>query len=341
MQVSEDVQPGTVIHTLTAMDPDILSTDALNFAAAEPISAVDKNGKPVTDNEIFKEFFSVDSESGKVTVAKALQRDIAAVVRITVLVTDITAPTPQQAQGTLIITIVDVNDFPPVFNPPWTKEKPRYTLDLAEELPIGSIVGSYTATDEDSSIAGYEIQPPHDYFEINNATGVVKTKARIDYEQVKSLNFTIVAFDSGIPQLSSTADVIVNVVNINDMDPMFSSEEYEATVKENSPAGTSILKVTATDKDEGEFGKISYSLVGEHSSDFTIDADTGVISVLNSALLDREVITDVVIQAVASDNAPPTLKRTDTAQVRILLPVAGYRWLAARYLLAVSCGCCN
>lgn len=146
---------------------------------------------------------------------------------------------------------------------------------------------------------------------------MVKTKRRIDYEQVKNINFTIVAYDSGIPQLSATADVLVNVININDMDPIFEHIEYEATVKENSPAGTSILTVKATDADDGEFGEIVYSLVGEHSADFTIDPDTGVISVLNSGLLDREMIKDIVIQAVASDKAPPAVRRTVTAQVRL------------------------
>lgn len=83
------------------MDPDVNSSDALNFAATEPISAVDKNGKQVVDNEIFKDFFSVDHSTGQVTVHKPLQRDVAAVVRITVLVTDITAPTMQQGKGNI------------------------------------------------------------------------------------------------------------------------------------------------------------------------------------------------------------------------------------------------
>jgi hypothetical protein len=51
---------------------------------------------------------------------------------------------------------------------------------------------------------------------------VVRTKKRIDYEDVKSLNFTVVAYDSGIPQKSATAYVTVNVININDMNPVFS-----------------------------------------------------------------------------------------------------------------------
>lgn len=46
-------------------------------------------------------FFAVDHISGEVTVTRDLDRDIAAVVRITVLVTDTTAPTTQQGKGTL------------------------------------------------------------------------------------------------------------------------------------------------------------------------------------------------------------------------------------------------
>lgn len=88
------------------MDPDINSSEALNFAATEPITAVDKNGKQVEGTEVFKDFFSVDHATGQVTVRKPLQRDIAAVVRITVLVTDITAPTMQQGKGEFLLVVV-------------------------------------------------------------------------------------------------------------------------------------------------------------------------------------------------------------------------------------------
>lgn len=73
--------------------------------------------------------------------------------------------------GTLSITIVDVNDFPPVFNPPWTLENPNYILNILEEQPVGTIVATYTATDVDSNIVEYVIDPPSDYFEIDNTTG--------------------------------------------------------------------------------------------------------------------------------------------------------------------------
>lgn len=97
----EDAAIGTVVYTLIALDPDVNTSEALNFAATEPITALDKHGNEVLHSDVFKEFFSVDKNSGKVIVANQLQRDLAAVVRIPVLVTDITASSMQQGQGLL------------------------------------------------------------------------------------------------------------------------------------------------------------------------------------------------------------------------------------------------
>lgn len=97
----EDAAIGTVVYTLIALDPDVNTSEALNFAATEPITALDKHGNEVLHSNVFKEFFSVDKNSGKVIVANQLQRDLAAVVRIPVLVTDITASSMQQGQGLL------------------------------------------------------------------------------------------------------------------------------------------------------------------------------------------------------------------------------------------------
>lgn len=47
MQVPEDAPIGTVVHILTAIDPDISTSEALDYAATEPITVVDKDGKEV------------------------------------------------------------------------------------------------------------------------------------------------------------------------------------------------------------------------------------------------------------------------------------------------------
>ncbi|XP_047099103.1 cadherin-87A [Schistocerca piceifrons] len=318
-EISEDAVPGTIFYTLQARDPDVNSSDALNFEIAEPITAVDWNGKQVEQNNAFKSFFAVDRETGEVSVAKALMRDIASVVRLTVVVTDVTAPSLQQGKGILVITIIDVNDYPPTFAKPWTVQDPHYTADILEEQPPGTIIDTYTATDVDSKIAAYAIEPENEYFTIDNTTGTVRTKKRIDYEKVKQLNFTVVAYDSGIPQMSSTADVVVNVINVNDMDPVFSKTSYEAEVLENSPTGTHVITVTAKDGDEGVFGRVTYSLAGEHSADFKVGQETGEITVANPQLLDRETLPRVTVQVIASDSAPPDQRRTVAVPVYIKL----------------------
>lgn len=73
-QVREDTEVGTSFYTLVALDPDIATSEALNYAATEPITAVDVDGNEVIDNDEFKYLFTVD-RMGKVTVAKKLNRD--------------------------------------------------------------------------------------------------------------------------------------------------------------------------------------------------------------------------------------------------------------------------
>lgn len=313
----EDVPVGTTIYTLIALDPDVNSSEALNFAATEPISALDKFGKEVTISDEYKEFFSIDKNSGKVKVINPLVRDLAAVITITVLVTDITAPSVQQGQGLLIVTIGDVNDSPPMFLPPWTVENPFYYLELKEEQPVDTIIATYKAIDEDSDIAGYRIVPESEYFQINNGTGIVQIKKQIDYEKTKELSFTVMAFDTGIPQLNASAMVKVTILNINDNDPIFTSKEYSASIDENSPNGTFVIAVRATDNDADEYGEITYTLTGEHSENFVIDNQTGYIRVANSNFLDHENINETVIQVIASDKAPTQVRRSVTVPINI------------------------
>lgn len=64
-------------------------------------------------------------------MARTLSRDIAVSVKLGVVVTDQSAPVLQQGMGTLIISIIDVNDIPPEFEPPWTRDEPNYLLEVS------------------------------------------------------------------------------------------------------------------------------------------------------------------------------------------------------------------
>lgn len=113
VDVREDARIGTNIYQLLATDPDIVDNDALVFEAIEPMSAVNRNGEQVAQDDSFKNLFAIN-KNGSITVNGVLDRDLFAVVRLTVLVTDTTAQTVQQGKGLIVITIIEVNELPPV-----------------------------------------------------------------------------------------------------------------------------------------------------------------------------------------------------------------------------------
>ncbi|KAG0411798.1 hypothetical protein HPB47_011094, partial [Ixodes persulcatus] len=301
MAYGRGAQIGHGFYVLMAKDPDASSREFLKYGIAEPITAIAKDGRNVNGSmQAYKGFFDVDSDTGEVRVASRLNRDAAAVVMLTTVVTDVSAIPAQTGFGTLVVTIVDLNDFPPSFPPPWSPDNPELSISVMEEQPIGSVVASFVATDPDSNIASYSIEPENRYFSIDKLSGVVTIKDRVDYEQVQELRFAVVVRDTGIPQLSAAALVTANVVNINDNDPIFSQRAYHASVQENAPQGTFVTKVEANDIDAGEFGFVFYSLIGEKNTDFNIN-DKGEIRVAGMANLDREVTTAITLQVVASD----------------------------------------
>ncbi len=73
--------------------------------------------------------------------------------------------------GILMVTILDVNDIPPSFEAPWSAEKPYYIVQIQEELPVGTILRTFTALDRDSDIHHYAIEPSSEYFAVNETTG--------------------------------------------------------------------------------------------------------------------------------------------------------------------------
>lgn len=308
-QVSEGAPVGYGFYKLVAKDPDASSPEFLKYGIAEPVTAIAKDGRNVNESiQAHKAFFEVDPDSGEVRVASRLNREAAAVVMLTTVVTDVSAVPHQTGLGTLVITIIDLNDFPPSFPPPWSPDHPELSISVMEEQPVGSVVASFVATDPDSNIASYSIEPENPYFAIDKLSGVVTIHRRVDYEQVQALQFSVVVRDTGVPQLSAVALVTATVTNINDNDPTFSQKAYRASVQENAPQGTFVTRVEANDIDAGEFGVVSYSLVGEKSGDFHVN-EKGEIRVAGMANLDREMTTTITLQVVATDMGHDTTTR--------------------------------
>ncbi|RWS20866.1 cadherin-87A-like protein, partial [Leptotrombidium deliense] len=309
-QVNENEEIGNRVYKLVAIDPDTDSPQSLWYRI-ESMTAIDKNGQRVSEsNPIYRDiarFFAVES-SGDVLVASKIDRDLASIVTLNVSVTDIssTSSPMQIGYGSLVLTIVDYNDHPPAFGRPWTPQRPEMTYSIIEQQPVGTVLANLFATDIDSKIDYYAIEPENEFFAIDRDSGVITVKKVIDFESIASdslnelqtqLRFNAFAYDTGIPKLSAKAVITVNVININDNEPIFTKSSYNATIAENAAPETIVVIVQANDADKGKFGKIKYSIISESGfgryvnnrirmDNFVINEDTGVIRIARGAQLD-------------------------------------------------------
>lgn len=113
-------------------------------------------------------------------------------------------------------------------------------------------------------------------FTITSNDGFVILKQILDYEYAHEYYFSVIVRDSGIPSLSATARVIINVVNINDNAPYFSKPLYNARLSEDAPKGHTVAKVSAMDLDD--LDTLRYAIMGEYYKQnvFEIEKSSGV-----------------------------------------------------------------
>uniref|UniRef100_A0A667XQK0 FAT atypical cadherin 4 n=1 Tax=Myripristis murdjan TaxID=586833 RepID=A0A667XQK0_9TELE len=240
---------------------------------------------------------------------KALDRETQSFYNLVVTVHDLAPPPMTRFTSTAQVSIIllDVNDCPPSF----TSQKMTY---IQENTPVDTVVFTAQASDADSgpnSYVEYSLRGPFgNKFSIGTIDGDVKLVGELDREELSNYTLTVVATDKGEPPLSSTMDVTMIVLDVNDNTPSFSQNIYDIEIEENTLTGTDVIQVFASDADEGTNGQIRFSIAGGNTnSDFRIDSVTGVISVAKQ--LDRETRSSysLVVQAADRGSSP----RVDSA----------------------------
>ncbi|XP_059167708.1 cadherin-23-like [Physella acuta] len=222
---------------------------------------------------------------------------VGATYNMIIYVKDSANPTVRTASQTLTVTVTDVNDMWPVFNPR------TYSASPAESVSTGTAVTPVTATDGDTTAAYHTITytitsgNTGAVWSIDN-TGAVKTTAALDYETVTSYNLVIQASDGSH---SVTANYVISVTPVNEYDPVFSPASDTKSINENVDLGTTLATVSATDSDKGNDGVVVYSI---DTGPFTIDSSTGVITV--SGDLNRELHTSYTLTVQAVDKGTPS-----------------------------------
>uniref|UniRef100_A0A8C2Q903 Protocadherin Fat 4 n=1 Tax=Cyprinus carpio TaxID=7962 RepID=A0A8C2Q903_CYPCA len=255
------------------------------------------------------------TNTGVLQTRKALDRETQSFYNLVITVNDLALPPMSRSTSTAQVSIIllDVNDCPPTF----TSQKTAY---IQENTPVDTLVFRAQASDADSgpnSYVEYSLKGPFgNKFSIGNIDGGVTLVGELDREEMANYSLTIVATDKGEPPLSSSMEVTMMVLDVNDNTPSFSQNIYDIEIEENTLSGTDILQVFASDADEGTNGQIRFSIAGGNlSSDFRIDSVTGVISV--AKLLDREMrsVYSLLVQAADRGSSP----RVDRTTVNIVL----------------------
>ncbi|XP_051834545.1 protocadherin beta-2-like [Antechinus flavipes] len=166
------------------------------------------------------------------------------------------------------LMVEDINDHSPVFLdtetvlkiPESTSPGTVFVLENAQDLDVGS-----------NSLENYTISPNslfhiqiRDSSEGKRYPELVLDKT-LDREEKSQITLTLTAVDGGVPPRSGTAQVQIFVVDINDNAPVFAQLRYEVKIPENSPIGSKVVTVSATDLDAGKYGEISYTFL--HASE--------------------------------------------------------------------------
>lgn len=213
------------------------------------------------------------------------------------------------------ISIKDTNNFSPTF------PQHLYYARVKERSPADTVVmGLENCFAEDRDTVGtlsYSISSGNDkgYFKddegivggINRKFLVLKTtNVPIVIDTTPEINLTVLAFD-GVS--SGTTRITIKIIDVNDNSPVFEKPNYVATINEDTPLLTSVLRVRATDNDLGTNGGIYYYINGGQY--FAVDAITGVIKVVRQLPNQPQVLLNVV----ARDRGTPS--QTATVQVTI------------------------
>ena len=319
----------SITETVGATDDD---DDNLTYAI------VDSDNDPQIGDE---SFFSIESTSGRLKVAKALDYEMpgdtlttgnntAADNAYTVQVT--VSDGTNTDTITVTITVTNVNEAPVFFNtvilPPCTDIEVNVSEgleidDLEENTPadrsigtIGTTVVARDSDDGDEELTYTLSGPDAGSFDIDGDTGQLKTKTVLNYENpvdnagtARDNVYEVTVTASDDQGHSSSIKVTITVINVNEA-PEFAAETDARSIAEDKPAGENIgIPIVATDPDgttdadPGTDGNqaLTYALGGD-SGPFVIESN-GQLKVKDADMLDYETRRSYAVTVTADDGS--------------------------------------
>ncbi|XP_074216918.1 protocadherin alpha-10-like [Camelus bactrianus] len=209
------------------------------------------------------------------------------------------------------VEVKDINDNPPVF--PATHKN----LFISESRALDSHFSLEGASDADigtNALLTYRLSP-NEYFSLDTPTNdeqikplELVLKKPLDREAASELLLVLKATDGGKPELTGTVDLHITVLDVNDNAPVFDKAVLRIKLLENARNGTMVIRLNASDLDEGLNGHILYSFATDVSPNteaaFRIDSISGEIKVNGKIDFEENKLWKLHIEAVDKGNPP-------------------------------------
>ena len=269
MTIRENNLPEQHVGTVHASDGDILENANLTYIL---LGEVSKN-------------FTISEQTGQIYANSIFDREKGDTYELTVIAQD-KSQSPLTATARVSLYIEDEDDNGPVF------QTRRYLFNVSENSPERTRVGAVLAEDDDlppNNVVHYSLrnQSTHDgRFSIDPLTGVITTEMVLDREtrDMYVLNVEACSKCSSSRRKSSRAQVRVKVLDVNDNHPEVLTpnlSNFTVDVPKQARINHLVTRIEASDRDAGDNGRLSYSIVKTTDSDdlFSMRENTGEIVV--------------------------------------------------------------
>ncbi|XP_060935953.1 protocadherin beta-16-like [Limanda limanda] len=302
--VAENAAKGTIVTTVSASDADHGLNGKIMYSITNTLDDV-------------RHMFEVNEDSGEVRLIGRLDYEKKRHFQISVRARDNGGLTDSCK---VIVDVVDIND-----NEPTIKIMSKSTV-ISESAEPNTVVTMINIQDPDSGENG-KVQ----CFITDNIPFLLKstsnnfyslvTDGELDRERSSDFNVTVICSDEGVPSLSSSVTLTLQISDVNDNAPVFERSSYEAYIVENNTPGLSVFTVKARDADWNQNARVSYILEDSSvngvpvSSYVSVSADSGVIHAVRS--FDYEQIKDFHFRVKAQDGGSPPLSSNVTVKILI------------------------
>ncbi|XP_062333229.1 protocadherin gamma-A11-like isoform X43 [Osmerus eperlanus] len=302
--VTENSPKGTSLVTVSASDMDRGSNGDVSYVIS-------------SNKRRLKEIFQIDRTNGEVTLIGQIDYEKAKHYQIDIEAIDNGGLSDSCK---IIVDVLDVNDNSPHINIISKSDS------ILEDSPSNTVIAMLSVNDPDSESNG-QLQCrlndniPFTIQSTVNGFYSLVTENELDRERASEYNISVTCSDEGVPSLSSSVTLTLQISDVNDNAPVFEKSSYEAYIIENNTPAISIFTVKARDADWNQNARVSYILEDSSvngvsvSSYVSVSADSGVVNAVRS--FDFEQIKDLQFRVKAQDGGSPPLSSNATVKIMI------------------------